>query len=134
MGIASLPVMPWLCAIWALGVAWSRAGLGKHQPVDCGAGLLCGVLATEIANAISLQAWCVAKLFAGSVTCAEVSYMLARPESRLEGFKIHFLFQLIWWASQPFGLGLQLSGSAILGLALPNVVAFATMGRLQTPA
>jgi len=119
---ATSPVGPMLLGLWAVLVGWSRTAKGRHFPCDVAAGLIFGFLVAEFPLRIGLQAWCVAKLFAGSVTCSELAVMTVRPELRLEGFSVHVAFQSIWFMMQPFGLSLNITAWMVLTMALSNAL------------
>merc|ERR1712032_567632 len=97
-------------------------------------GLVCGLLIAELPVRIGLRSWCAAKLCAGSVTCSELAVMIVRPELRLEGFWVHVVFQLIWFAMQPFGLGLRITVPMVLALALSNALVSSILGVLSARA
>lgn len=117
--------------LWAGFVAWSRVAKGRHSPIDVIVGLGVGSIVARIPLRIGVHAWCIAKLFAGSTTSAEAAVMVARPDLRLEGLFVHLAFQILWWAMQPFGLGLEITGMQVLGIAASISIVTGLLGALH---
>jgi len=119
------------CSVWAFLVGWSRIVKGRHFPGDVFLGLLSGNILAWLAAYIGLPTWCCAKLVGGSVAGAEAAFCFARKDLRVEGFSFHLIMQTFWWLSQPFGLGLEMTFTHVMWLALPVTAIFLALGKLS---
>jgi len=131
--LAGSAVPMYIMHLWGMLVAWSRVAKGRHSPLDVVAGLLCGLLLSELTVLIGPYMWTIGRIIAGSAECLQLGLMAARPELRLEGFYTHLGLQILWFSTLPYGLWLSVSWTAVFALGLTLFCTSYALGLVSSP-